>query len=134
MLNEDGSSKNFGERKPGIGIQAAVIGSVSNHPFLKDAMEWYNKNHFILCDGSYNNVFIAPDVLAMCAEKYGFKYKNEEQKLKEGMLILPSNIIAGDYRFDINDSNIALHLTLNSWNPRKKTLLHKVTKFLRKFL
>jgi len=120
LLNKDGSSKKIGEHKPGIGIQAAVMGSVKNHPYLFDAMTWYRNNHFILEDGSLNNVFIAPDILALYAEQYGFRFVNEMQHLKSNMLILPSNIIAGDLAFDVNDNNVALHLTLNSWKPKKK--------------
>ena len=41
-------------------------------------MTWYENNHFILQDGSHNDAFIAPDVLAMFAEKYGFRFVNEE--------------------------------------------------------
>lgn len=138
LLNADGSSKNPGERKPGIGIQAAVMGAVPEHPYVKEAMKWYQENHFILEDGKLNNVFIAPDVLAMVAENYGFKYKNERQILKDNMLILPSNIIAGDLEFDVDNSTVALHLTLNSWNPQKKGFFAvtlkklKSNKFIRK--
>ena len=138
LLTDDGSSKNPGERKPGIGIQAAVMGAVPEHPYVKEAMKWYQENHFILEDGKLNNVFIAPDVLAMVAENYGFKYKNERQILKDNMLILPSNIIAGDLEFDVDNSTVALHLTLNSWNPQKKGFFAvtlkklKSNKFIRK--
>lgn len=128
LLNEDGSSINNGERKPGIGLQAAVIASIPNHPFIKDAMTWYKENHFILQDGSFNNVFIAPDVLAMFAEKYGFRFVNKEQHLKNNMLVLPSNIIAGDMEFDNDKNTVAIHLTLNSWKPKKNSFWSFITK------
>ncbi len=131
LLNEDGSSKKNGEVKPGIGIQAAVIGSIKNHPYLKEVMTWYNENHFILHDGSLNNKIIAPDVLAIFAERFGFKFKNEEQHLKDNMLVLPSNFIAGDLTYDISDNTIALHLSMNGWRPKKK---NKVITFLGVFL
>lgn len=120
LINEDGSSKKKGERKPGIGIQAAVLASIPNHSFLEDAMSWYKENHFILKDGSFNNVFIAPDVLAMVAEKYGFRFINKEQHLNNNMLIVPSNIIAGNLRYDIDDSTVAIHWAVNSWRPKKQ--------------
>ena len=126
LINNDGSSKRAGEAKPGIGIQAAVLGSIKNHPFLKDAMDWYKRNHFILQDGSFNNVIIAPDILAMIAEKYGFKYINEEQHLKFNMVVLSSNIIAGDLEFDVDNNTIALHLTLNSWRPKRKQSISSI--------
>lgn len=128
LLNEDGSSITFGERKPGIGLQAAVMGSVPHHPFVKDVMTWYEENHFILKDGSINNVFIAPDVLAMYAEKYGYKYVNKEQHLENKMLILPSNVIAGNQKYDVDDNTIAIHLALNSWKPKRFRWLKGVVK------
>ncbi len=126
LLNEDGSSKILGERKPGIGIQAAVMGSIPNHPFIKDAMAWYNENHFILQDGSLNNILIAPDVLAIYAEKYGFRYVNEEQHIDSNMLILPADIIAGDLDYDVNDNNVALHWAMNGWQPKRKGRFYNV--------
>ena len=140
LLNEDGSSKKRGERKPGIGLQAAAMGAVPGHSFVKEAMSWYEKNHFILPDGSLNNVYIAPDVLSAVAENYGFKYKNEEQKLKDNMLILPSDIIAGDLEYDVNERTVAVHYTLNSWKPAGKNPLKKIKsklgkiQFLRRLL
>jgi len=135
LLNDDGSSKEKGQRKPGIGLQAAVLGSVPDHPYVKSALKWYEKNHFVLPDGSLNNVFIAPDVLAMVAEDYGFKYKNKKQVLSNNMLILPSNIFAGNLNYDVNDDTVAMHLSLHSWNPPKRTpfyirLINKAKKCL----
>jgi mannosyltransferase OCH1-like enzyme len=51
LLYEDGSVKNPVMRVPGIGIQAAVLGSIKGHPFLKDCLTWYEQNHFILSNG-----------------------------------------------------------------------------------
>lgn len=126
LINSDGTSKKYGERKPGIGLQAALMGSVSNHPYVHEAMKWYEQNHFILEDGSFNNVFIAPDVLAMVAENFGFKYKNEEQHLKEGMLIFPSEIFAGNLKYDITKRTVAIHQALNSWVDNNSSIWYKL--------
>ena len=41
MLNPDGTSKTPQTRKPGIGIQAAVMAAEKGHPFIKACIDWY---------------------------------------------------------------------------------------------
>src|ERR1700720_1958831 len=48
LIDSNGAHKEPFTEKPGIGIQAAVIGGTQGHPFLKDCLEWYGKNRFIL--------------------------------------------------------------------------------------
>src|SRR5262249_28431105 len=95
LLNADGSSKQPGTRKPGIGLQAAVIAGVQGHPFLADCLAWYRERHFVLPDGRYFDETISPDIFAMVAERYGFRYRNQRQALREDILILPAEIFAG---------------------------------------
>ena len=54
----------------------------------------------------------------------------KDPRLQQGMLILPSSIIAGDLNFDVNDSTVALHMTLNSWKPKQKK--HPLRDFIKK--
>ena len=53
LLNSDGSSIVGRTHIEGIGIQAAVLGSVKGHPFLKDCLDFYNNQHFILPNGLF---------------------------------------------------------------------------------
>jgi len=108
LLNEDGTSKIPFTHNPGFGIQAAVLGSIKGHPFLEDCLKYYTDKHFILNDRSFNNKIIAPNIYAMIAEKYGFKYKNELQLLNSKMLILPSEIFATNLE-DVTDNAYAIH-------------------------
>lgn len=41
LLNSDGSKKNKAVAVPGIGVQAAFMGSVPGHPFVKKALQFY---------------------------------------------------------------------------------------------
>jgi mannosyltransferase OCH1-like enzyme len=107
---------------PGIGLQAALMGSIPQHPFLKDCMTWYENNHFIH-GNTYNTNIIAPGLYAKCAENYGFIYKDIEQELKEKMYIVPSNIVASSAT-DTNENNFAIHYCKNSWVT--KTFITKV--------
>ncbi len=95
LINADGSSKIPHTPKPGICLQAAVMGAMPKHPFVKQCLDFYNKQNFILPDGSLYNKIIAPDILAMNAEDYGLRYIDKEQLLSQNMHILPSLYFAG---------------------------------------
>jgi len=114
LLNEDGSSKIPFTHKPGFGIQAAVLGSIKGHPYLKDCLEYYGDKHFILNDGSFFNKIVASDIYAMIAERSGFKYKNELQRLDGNMAIMPSEIFAGNMA-EVTDNTYAIHFCAGSW-------------------
>jgi mannosyltransferase OCH1-like enzyme len=73
----------------GIQFEAAIFGGIQGHPFLMDCMNWYENHHYILPNGKYNDEIIAPQIYAAIAQKYGFRYIHEEQKLKNNMIIFP---------------------------------------------
>jgi mannosyltransferase OCH1-like enzyme len=107
----------FFPRKARIAIQAAFMASIPQHSFLLDCMNWYKDKHFIH-NVTYNNDFVAPDVYALCAEKYGFVYKNIEQRLEKNILLVPSSIIASSYKSAKKDV-YAIHCCSASWRDRK---------------
>ncbi|MDR2602584.1 MAG: hypothetical protein LBC53_09085 [Spirochaetaceae bacterium] len=76
LLNEDGSKKNNDAVIGGLTVNSAVIGSVKGSPVILDAMRYYNENHYIK-----NKLLLAPDVMALTLENYGFKYRDENQTL-----------------------------------------------------
>jgi len=120
LLNEDGTKKSSGEIfTRGIGIQAAVLGGIAGHPFLKSCLDWYNDKHFILPDGTYYNKIISPGIYADIMVNYGFRYKDELQKLKHDMTIYPSYVFAGDIN-EANDDSYAIHFHKRSWQDVKK--------------
>ena len=119
QLNEDGTLKDPKYRifTIGIGIQAAVLGGISGHPFLKSSLDWYQNKHFILPDGTYYDKIIAPGIYADVAIEYGFRYKNELLRLKDGMVIYPSHIFAG-YLEEAGKGSYAIHCCAGGWrNP-----------------
>ena len=102
----------------------AVMGACSKHWFVKEFLDSYKERHFIQEDGSWYTKEIAPDVLALAAEKFGLKYDNEiEQQLEERMLILPSRILGAAWK-QVTDDTIAVHLSKGSW--RKRTWLRNI--------
>lgn len=121
-LNINATRKINVDHVKGIGIQSAIFGAKKNHPYIKDCINFYNKiNPTSNLKDSYNNI-ILPDILALCAEKYGFRYTEEKQELKEGIVIYEQDLFTG-YKNSTNHS-IAIHYAHNSWS--NKTIFQKV--------
>ena len=106
----------------GINIQAAIMGSVAGHPYLKDCLDYYNTLSF---DPNKTRTFIIGPHISKIAEKYGFKYKDSEQSLKYNMHIYDKYTIVGNKIFD-NKNKYAIHLCDGSWNDLKQTKLDQL--------
>lgn len=135
-LNIDGTLKDEYKGKMfthGVGIQAAIMGGVKGHPFLKSCLDWYDGENFVWEDKTIGNKLIAPCVYAHVAENYGFKYKNELQKLSHGITIYPSSIFASNRTQNVRDT-YAVHRCDGSWLGFKSRLIRVVTynNFIRK--
>jgi hypothetical protein len=114
LLNPDGSRKAGTARVPGIGVQAAVMGSIPGHPFVGKALEFYRSRSFIRDDGSSSTDMIAPAVLARCAEGFGFRYVNRRQYVDHAMVFLEPELVASTVQ-DATRAAIAVHCCENSW-------------------
>ena len=112
---------------PGFALQAAVFGAEKNHPLVQKCMEYYEKRHFVLDDGSLNIEMLACDVYALAARNFGFRYKDEEQNLESGIKILNSDAFAGTPSYE-KAENYAVHCCNGSW--RKTSWLTKIKRKL----
>ena len=99
---------------PGMCIQAAFIGAEPGHPFLEKCLKFYENQSFVQDGGSLFNNMIAPDIFALQARPFGFRYKDEEQHLAEGMTIYPSSYVAGSMQ-EVLPDNYAIHCCAGSW-------------------
>ena len=98
----------------GIEMQAAVMGAEKGCGFCKQVLDWYQDKHFIKPDGALGLDVIAPQIYARVAENYGFRYKDTDQQLKDGMMIYRSEIFAGNRR-EATPNSYAIHYCENSW-------------------
>ncbi|MDR1108204.1 MAG: hypothetical protein LBL19_04130, partial [Spirochaetaceae bacterium] len=120
------------QRVGDVSFQSGIFGGIKGHPFLKDCMAWFEGHHFILPDGTLYEKIIAPNIYAAIAQKYGFRYVNQAQKLQNNMMILPSSAFAqGDSA--ITKESYAVHWWDGSWQDkspldkmRKNNLLRKI--------
>lgn len=128
-LNKDFLPIIDGEDIDGFSIQAAIMGSVPNNPFLKDCMDEYKNINFLQEDGSINktNKIIIGAIISKVAEKYGYVYQDKKQVLRENMLILPSNVLVGN-AVHLDSNSYAIHLINGSWLEKKgyEKFLHNV--------
>ena len=113
LLDQDGNPLTE-EHIPGFGIQAAFMGSEEGHPFLRRCMDYYEDRPFRLTEGQLNTTVIAPDIFALCAREYGFKYQDNEQLLEAGIHIYPSSYVAGCFS-EVRKGNYAIHCCIGSW-------------------
>ena len=114
----------------GIELQAAVMGAEKGHPFAKEVLDWYTDKHFEQEDGTLGMNVIAPQIYARAAEKYGFKYKDEDQTLRDRIKVYRSEVFAGNQR-EATKGSYAIHYCENSWV--KKSFAEKI-KHYSKFL
>jgi hypothetical protein len=116
LLNKDGTIKNKNNSifTRFIGIQAAVLGGIKGHSYLKSCIDWYKDKHYVLPDGTYYDKILAPYIYADIAIEYGFRYKDELQKLKGNMVIYPSSTFATNIS-ESEDDSYAIHCCYQSW-------------------
>lgn len=134
ILDENG--RRIGKTMPaGIGLQAAFMIAKKESPVIKDMLNYYADKHFLYEDGSMATNMIAPSIFALQLEKYGYKYKDEEQILEHGVKILPSFYVAPG-KSELDKRNYAIHCINHSWqsDSLKFRLMQLLKAPLRKLL
>lgn len=121
---------NINDYADGIGMQAAIFGARKGHPFIKDCMNFYESRDFVLDDGSFFTDPIAPGIYAKTAEKYGFRYKDEDQELDQGLTVVESKYFPSRIDLATNDA-VAIHYCNGGWK-KKQNVADKVIRRLRR--
>ena len=119
-LYPDGTKKDPNDIIIGIGVMSAFWGVEPHHPYMLDCMNFYKDKAFVLPDGSFYDKVILTVTLALCAEKYGFKYAKGPQEVDEGMYFYSK-----EYFTQVSlktEKSVALHVAYNSW--REKSSIH----------
>jgi Glycosyltransferase sugar-binding region containing DXD motif len=117
MLDTNGLRKDTSYYIPGVGLQAAIMGSIPSHPFLHSCLEYYDTQKFILPNGTLNQDPIAPTIYAVAAEKYGFRWVDTMQTLDHNMVIYPSAILAGTSDQELPET-YAVHQCAGTWRTK----------------
>lgn len=123
----------------GLGVEAAVLGAVPNHPWIGDILAFYKEREFIN-DHKYCMSIIMPKVIAKISEKYGFVYAPLFQVLDNDVYLYPPDVFSsvsltsvhrsvGDLKHlgQYNKVVHACHLCANSWvDFSKKSLKERL--------
>jgi hypothetical protein len=128
LLNGDGTlkNKNGGEIfAHGIQMQAAIMGSVKGHPFVKSCLDCYDGKRFDAEVWTRSEKFVSPCIYAHVATEYGFRYKNELQKLSCNMTLYPNTIFAGS-QTQSGKETYAVHRCDGSWRGKRYKILRKL--------
>lgn len=99
-------------------LECAIIGSEKRHPFLKEALDFYNTIHYT--PEKHQTICIT---LAQLLMKYGYTSENKLYNLSNGVTVYPLDHIHNKYSF-YNQS--AIHWCQGSWldYPEKSRLYY----------
>ena len=130
VMQLDGNGLPFDENKcvAGMGLLAACFGAEKGNVFIKECLDYFGNRHYINQDGSLYEDEINPGIMAKLLLKYNFRYKDEKQFLAENMIVLTSNVFAGDPQTRTKHS-YAMHFMDNSW--KKKNLWWQLKDFIK---
>lgn len=109
----------------GLNIEAAVIGAVKQHIWIKDMINYYNKLHFEANKQYYQSILM-PLIISKISINYGFKYIPIYQVLENDVHIYPPDVFSSCYDTSIlkcstadeygnNQIRYAYHLCAHSW-------------------
>ena len=112
-----------------IYMEAAIMGSVPGHPFIKTCLDLYDKRSFIQDDGTLDLTPI-PTILSEFLEKqYDWKRKDETQHLKDGITIYATDTIANTNCKRTRSVKL-YHFNSRSWQPQ--TLRERIIRSLKR--
>ena len=115
LIDKDGNPK-IDEKIPGFCLQAAAMFGQKGNLFSKTCMDYYTDKHFILSNSKYYDDVLAPDVYAICARKFGFKYLDIIQNLDNNVAKIYPSFYVSCAIDSVSKKNIAHHLCAQSWN------------------
>lgn len=105
-------------------VQAAIMGSEKNHPYVKECLDYYNSLHFKKNDGT-NDYSEIPERITDILVHYGFTRDNRIQHLYDGITIYPNEIIANNIDNIVPQGCYAFHWGIKSWGEIKRGRFYK---------
>lgn len=89
----------------GLNIEAAVIGSIKKHVWIKDMIDYYENIRFI-DDRKYYESILMPLIISRVSLKYGFRYIPIYQVLDNDVHLYPPDVFSSCYDTSILRSSI----------------------------
>lgn len=113
-------------------IDAAMIASEKNNPFIKDCLDYYENRHFIREDGTFDESIICHIIANIAEEKYNFikgKFSKTPLYLKDNVMTLYPPCVFTHLRGEFNKKTAAMHLYVGSWRDSdnvKNKIIYKI--------
>lgn len=105
-----------GKDTDGLGIEAAALGAIPNHPWIKACLDYYEDKHFEDSLDFMNSMKLPGIMAAISAEQFGFRYDPTFQILENDVHLYPHDVFSRPGP----DSLIkySSHLCAHSWYPK----------------
>ena len=110
---QDKTLKDMNYLVEGFGVQAAIMGSISGLPYLKECLDYYATLHFDLEHNDKNDYVIGKHITRLIL-KYGYRFIDEDQLLEHNMMLMNSSVIVGNAIY-LKPDSYAIHLCNGSW-------------------
>lgn len=123
-LDKNKRLKNGFKYIEGFGVLSAIMGSVPSLPYLKDCLSYYKNLEFNL-DKKHINNYIIGKHLSYIMSKYGYRFDDVTQHLKDEMIIFPSDVFVGNMQF-LNKNSYAIHLCNGSWTENANSFNNRI--------
>jgi mannosyltransferase OCH1-like enzyme len=101
----------------GLGIEAAVIGSVPKHPWIKSCLDFYQQKDFVNSPEFMDSMTMS-GILPELLLPFGFKYEPVYQQLNSDIHIYPPDVFSN--RNQLSFLKYSTHLCTNSWKEFKQ--------------
>ncbi|MBJ2185238.1 hypothetical protein C5O25_07030 [Paramuribaculum intestinale] len=115
-----------------IAIEAAIMGAIPHHPFLKECLETYDRLQFKKTDGTLDETPITIRI-ARLAESRGFKYLPMLQKLPDKMTLYPPHYFTNKNGEIVKGETYAIHHCEGSWRSEKHGILKRIILFVARY-
>lgn len=97
-----------------ISIDVSAFGCIKGHPFALECLDYYKDKSFYLPDGTITGGTVQA-VASLLGSKYGFEYRNEHQRLSNGVNIFPTPYFCNTSNKIENGVTFSLHHFDGSW-------------------
>ena len=121
-LTVDFTLKNSSDFVEGMGILSAVMAAEPHLPYIKDCLDYYNALNFDLPKHSLQYYTIGKHITRLLLP-YGYRFIDEDQVLKDNMLVKNSSTFVGNMIYYIKGNEYAIHLCNGSWIEDNKNWL-----------
>lgn len=117
-------------------VSAGIIGAEAGNDFIKTCLDYYQGRHFLLPDGTYNQITNVQIITHNLFESYGILLNGRKQKLGNLLYIYPveyfspKDSITGEIK--ATENTYAIHHFNNAWKDKNSSKDGKIVDLLAK--